>query len=309
VNTIRKRLADGSVKTFYYHRPTGERLPGAPGDPEFLNAYVKATAARSRHHDGTLSALIHAWSLSPKWTDPPPPVGGGYAETTRREYRRMLVAIERRFGDLPIDALEDSAVRQDFLRWRAKVASESGAREADHRLAVLSALLSWAKEDAGEIGQRHFGQLPRPDAASCRGRDCPFPERKDNTFCKPPANQATEAPKGRPQVIDNIGDPGTIRTCDPQIRNLAEPHDFIEYSCKPDGSRALEYQGLMGPVANRHSGARTGPPWPPDPRKGSRRPVGGPDGDGIKETALATAVLPQRRWHVNRCLLVEAVRP
>jgi hypothetical protein len=24
---------------------------------------------------------------------------------------------------------------------------------------------------------------------------------------------------------------------------------------------------------------------------------------------LATAVLPQRRWHVNRCLLVEAVRP
>lgn len=156
VNTIRKRLADGSVKTFHYYRPTGERLPGKPGDQEFIAAYAKASTATTRHHDGTLNKLIHAWSLSQKWTDPPPPAGDGYAETTRREYRRMLVAIERRFGDLPIDALEDPAVRQDFLRWRATVARESGTREADHRLAVLSALLSWARDFAGAITVNHL---------------------------------------------------------------------------------------------------------------------------------------------------------
>jgi integrase len=158
-------LADGSVRVFYYFRPTGERLPGKPGDTDFLAAYARAAAARSRHHDGTLSALIHAWSLAPKWTDPPPPVGNGYAESTRREYRRMLLAIERRFGDLPIDALEDPAVRQDFLRWRAKVARESGAREADHRLAVLSALLSWAVAEAGEIAGNPLKGFRRLHAA------------------------------------------------------------------------------------------------------------------------------------------------
>lgn len=166
VNTIKKRLADGSTRTFYYFRATGERLPGKPGDPEFLAAYAKAAAAKVTHHDGTLCALIHAWSMSPKWTDPPPPAGAGYAESTRREYRRMLVAIEKQFGSLPIDALEDPRVRQDFLKWRAKVAAESGNREADHRLAVLSALLSWAKDKAGELTVNHlsgFERLHRAD--------------------------------------------------------------------------------------------------------------------------------------------------
>lgn len=166
VNTVRKRLADGSTRTFYYFRPTGERLPGAPGNPEFLAAYAKAAAAKVTHHDGTVNALIHKWSLSPKWTDPAPPVGAGYAESTRREYRRMLLAIERQFGTLPIDALEDPRVRQDFLKWRTKVAKDSGTREADHRLAVLSALLSWAKDKAGEITVNHlsgFERLHRAD--------------------------------------------------------------------------------------------------------------------------------------------------
>ena len=89
---------------------------------------------------------------------------------------------------------------------------------------------------------------------------------------------------------------------------LAFPSDFSDLSENRGKRTPLEsFRNLsVDPAPER---PRTGPPWPPDPRKGSRRPVGGPDGDGIKETALATAVLPQRRWHVNRCLLVEAVRP
>jgi hypothetical protein len=32
VNTVRKRLADGTVAIYYYHRATGTRLQGRPNE-------------------------------------------------------------------------------------------------------------------------------------------------------------------------------------------------------------------------------------------------------------------------------------
>ena len=161
INTIRKTLADGSVRKYYYHRATGKQLPGQPGEPEFIAAYAAAQAAFVQHHRGTLNSLIHAWTLSPRWSDPAPPHGTGYAESTRREWRRMLKTVEKRFGNLPLAALEDPRVLQDFLKWRMKVAIESGTREADNRLSVLSALLTWAKDGAGEIRANHLAGFKR----------------------------------------------------------------------------------------------------------------------------------------------------
>lgn len=161
INTVRKTLADGSVRKYYYHRATGRQLPGKPGDPEFIEAYAAANAAFVAHHKGVLNSLIHSWTLSPRWTDPPPPKGNGYAESTKREWRRMLKSVETRFGSMPIVALDDARVLQDFLKWRMKVASESGTREADNRLSVMSALLTWAKDDAGEIRFNHLAGFKR----------------------------------------------------------------------------------------------------------------------------------------------------
>jgi len=36
INTVKKRLADGTIATYYYHRDTGMRLNGKPLSPEFL---------------------------------------------------------------------------------------------------------------------------------------------------------------------------------------------------------------------------------------------------------------------------------
>lgn len=166
VNTVRKSLADGSVRKYFYHRATGKQLPGQPGDPEFIAAYAAAQAAFVQHHRGTLNSLIHDWTLSPRWTDPAPPQGSGYAESTKREWRRILKTVEKRFGDLPLAALEDPRVSQDFLKWRMKVATESGTREADNRLSVISALLTWAKDDAGEIAANHLAGFKRLHSAS-----------------------------------------------------------------------------------------------------------------------------------------------
>jgi hypothetical protein len=39
INSIRKKLSDGSVRVYYYAWKGGPRLPGRPGDPEFVDAY------------------------------------------------------------------------------------------------------------------------------------------------------------------------------------------------------------------------------------------------------------------------------
>ena len=54
----------------------------------------------------------------------------------------MLGKVEVKFGTMPLAVLEDPRVKTDFLEWRAEVARDSGHREADNRLSVVSAMLS-----------------------------------------------------------------------------------------------------------------------------------------------------------------------
>src|SRR5262249_53360278 len=61
-------------------------------------------------------------------------------------YRRHLIKAERTFGDMPVVALDDPGVRRDLKSYHTETAKRSGAREADIRLAVISAMLSWAVE-------------------------------------------------------------------------------------------------------------------------------------------------------------------
>ena len=42
INTVRKRLADGSIHIYFYHRGTGTRLEGKPGSSEFIASYANA---------------------------------------------------------------------------------------------------------------------------------------------------------------------------------------------------------------------------------------------------------------------------
>ncbi|MCP8884505.1 tyrosine-type recombinase/integrase [Devosia sp. XJ19-1] len=152
INTVKKRRKDGSVKIHYYHRATKRPLRGSPGSPEFLNDYATAEQSQVTQRTGTLSGLIRDFTLSPEF--------GKRAESTQKEYRRMLAKVETKFGTMPLAALEDKRVRGDFMDWRDEVATESGAREADNRISVLSALLSWAV-DRTRIGQHHARGIAR----------------------------------------------------------------------------------------------------------------------------------------------------
>jgi len=140
VNKVRKRLASGGVATYYYHRATGTRLHGAPGTQQFIISFAGAEATMKERHVGdTFSGLVRAYTGSTEFETRLSPA-------TQREYKRLLTRSELEFSDLPMAALRDPRVREDFLVWREKIARTSGLREADNRLSVVSAMLTWSTE-------------------------------------------------------------------------------------------------------------------------------------------------------------------
>lgn len=156
INTVRKRLADGTVRVHHYHRASGRALPGAPGSAEFLREYGLAEKSLLDRLSGTFNGLVRNYTLSRDFEK--------LAASTQVEYRRMLTKAEAKFGRMPLAALEDPRVRADFMSWREQVARESGDREADNRLSVISAMLTWAREN-GKVHSNHVAGFKRLHSA------------------------------------------------------------------------------------------------------------------------------------------------
>jgi integrase len=156
INKVRKKLADGSNATYYYHRATGQRLEGTPGTPEFVTSYAAAEKTLVARHTGrNVNGLIRAFTTSVEFTEK-------LAASTQREYKRMLTKVEPKFGSMPVEALNDPYVRRVFLDWRESVAKSSGQREADNRLSAVSAMLSWAVERRpDEVSTNHVKGFKR----------------------------------------------------------------------------------------------------------------------------------------------------
>jgi integrase len=152
INTVHGRLASGEVKTYYYHRATGARLAGEPGSSEFMASIAAAeqsirqrnagTAAAEQsirqRNAGTLSALIRDFENTKQWRR--------LAESTKKEYKRVLTFWDAEYGSCPYRALEDKAFRTDVIKWHDRF-SETKPREADNRVTILARVLSWGAKD------------------------------------------------------------------------------------------------------------------------------------------------------------------
>ena len=138
VNTVRKRLADGSVRFYYYHRDTGMRLADEPGSSEFIASYANAERKLTECHPDLCAGLIRAFLTSPEFEK-------NLQSSTQKEYRRVLTVIEAKFGSAPISAMIDPRFAGDVLEWRDEIAT-SKPREADNRMILFGRLLSWAKK-------------------------------------------------------------------------------------------------------------------------------------------------------------------
>lgn len=135
LNSVHKRLADGTRKTYWYAWKGGPALPGKPGDPDFIAAFNHAVSQRIAPPQGVIFSLLQGYQSSQDFLL--------LRERTRRDYIRQIKIIEREFGDFPLKALNDERARGVFLTWRDGIALKS-RRQADYAWVVLALILSWA---------------------------------------------------------------------------------------------------------------------------------------------------------------------
>ena len=106
INRITKRLADGTVRTYFYAWKGGPALTGAWGSPEFHASYNVAVATKKAGPAGTLQSVLDAYQTMTEFT--------GLSERTREDYVGIIKKIEIEFGDFPLSALTDRKTRGEF---------------------------------------------------------------------------------------------------------------------------------------------------------------------------------------------------
>jgi integrase len=134
INWKRKRLADGSFKTYYWAWKGGPPLRGEPGTPEFVHSYNEAIATKAATPQGMLLSVLQSYQASGEFN--------GLAQRTRSDYITHIKAIEKEFGDYPLSGLTDRRTRGIFMGWRDRLAAKS-RRQADYTWQVFARVLSW----------------------------------------------------------------------------------------------------------------------------------------------------------------------
>jgi integrase len=135
VNSITKKLADGTRRTYWYAWKSGPPLRGEPGTPEFIHSYNEAAARKIATPQGRLLPVLQAYQASGDFN--------GLAARTRSDYIGRIKLIEAKFGDFPTSGLTDRRTRGIFMAWRDKLAAKS-RRQADYTWSVFARVLSWA---------------------------------------------------------------------------------------------------------------------------------------------------------------------
>lgn len=151
INTVRRYRKDRSCILYRYHRATGRLLEGEPGSPEFIASYAAAEKSQRDRAKGTIADLIRRFEASPLFED--------MADSTRKEYRRKLKVVDRKWGDAPIASFVEPTFRTMVLDWRDVIAKRT-RREADNLLSALARLGSWAY-DRGEIDRNILDKVKR----------------------------------------------------------------------------------------------------------------------------------------------------
>src|SRR5262249_8329408 len=137
INSRRKRLADGSIRTYYWAWKSGPPLRGEPGTPEFVASYNEAVAQKVAPPTGKLLCVLQAYQTSDEFRT--------LAPRSRSDYIGKIRLIEKTFGDFPLSAMTDNRSRGIFKEWREKLALSS-RRQADYAWVVLARVLSFGMD-------------------------------------------------------------------------------------------------------------------------------------------------------------------
>jgi hypothetical protein len=68
INSFTTRLADGTVKTYWYAWKGGPRIDAEPGTPEFVRLYSEAVSAKVKKSGETFRSLIDYFKDQSEYT-------------------------------------------------------------------------------------------------------------------------------------------------------------------------------------------------------------------------------------------------
>lgn len=134
LNSITKRLADGTRRTYWYAWKGGPPLHGEPGTPEFTASYNEACTRKVTPPTGKLLSVLQAFQQSDEFLS--------LAPRSRLDYMRQIKLIDKSYADFPLSAMTDKRTRGIFKAWRERLAITS-RRQADYSWTVLARILSW----------------------------------------------------------------------------------------------------------------------------------------------------------------------
>jgi hypothetical protein len=87
INSITKKLADGTRRTYWYAWKSGLPLRGEPGTPEFVASYNEAVARKVTPPEGVLVNLLQQYQESDNFRS--------RRDRTRHDYIQQIKRIER----------------------------------------------------------------------------------------------------------------------------------------------------------------------------------------------------------------------
>lgn len=144
VHRVRKTLADGSKRTYYYAWRGGPRMETDVKDSRaFMVEWLRHTRDRApdpskASDDMVLSDVVKLYVASADFT--------GLKPRTQQDYKAALDRIEAKFFNMPIEALEEKGARSTIRRWRDSTMGDR-PRTADITMAVFNKLLNFAKDE------------------------------------------------------------------------------------------------------------------------------------------------------------------
>jgi len=151
LNTIRKTLADGTVRAYYYDRKTGKSL--GTDRAKALDRIATPAAAASACTPGSIAALIATYRASAAWSK--------LAPGTRILYGRYLDLIRDEWGDLPVAGFRARFIEKIQDRYRDQ------PRKANLIVVVLRILM----RRAVKLELIAASPIVKPDLLPTRARD------------------------------------------------------------------------------------------------------------------------------------------
>lgn len=132
VHKTSKKLADGTTRDYYYYGKGGPRFKSPYGTTEFAAEYDKFKGSSKAPDPDTFLSVIRMYErieFSKK------------RKATQRSYRPFIVQIEKKFGTLPLEAIEEHGARALFIEWRETMADRP--RTADLAWSVLQRIMAF----------------------------------------------------------------------------------------------------------------------------------------------------------------------